>query len=95
MIQVALAAMEAHQRTSSLAGSGWSETVGAERVQLQQLRFAQQRRQLIAGCRVVGAWDGVLFFRIQSDRVSAQVVSITLGDCCLVRVHTRMHEDAQ
>ncbi|CAM9353211.1 unnamed protein product, partial [Ectocarpus sp. 13 AM-2016] len=38
VLQVALAAMEAHQRTSSLAGSGWSETVAAERVQLRQLR---------------------------------------------------------
>jgi len=39
VIQVALAAMEAHQRTSSVAGSGWPETVAAERMQLQQLRF--------------------------------------------------------
>ncbi|CAM9191469.1 unnamed protein product, partial [Scytosiphon promiscuus] len=38
MIQVALAAMEAHQRTSSLSGSSWPETLAAERAQLQQLR---------------------------------------------------------
>lgn len=43
VVQVALAAMEAHQRTSALAGSGWQETVAAERAQLQQLRFDEPR----------------------------------------------------
>lgn len=43
VLQVALAAMEAHQRTSSLAGSGWPETVAAERVQLRQLRFVEEK----------------------------------------------------
>ncbi|CAM9703344.1 unnamed protein product, partial [Laminaria digitata] len=38
VVQVALAAMEAHQRTSAPAGSKWAETVAAERAQLQQLR---------------------------------------------------------
>lgn len=39
VVQVALAAMEAHQRTSALAGSSWAETVAAERVQRQELRL--------------------------------------------------------
>lgn len=38
VLQVALAAMEAHQRTSALSGSSWAETVAAERVQRQELR---------------------------------------------------------